>query len=245
MRAVNLLPESSRPRRSAGRMAGSAYVVIGVLAVVLIMVVAYVLTTNDISDKESEVAAAKAEAEAATARAGAFDAFSNFNQIKEVRLAAVRERATDRFDWERLMREVSHVIPSDVWLVSMNASSAPQDASGASAPATAPTGGAPATAADPTSSTSPSLVLAGCAKGQDSVADLMVRLRELHRAEDVELSQSSLEDSGSSGVATDAATASSSEGCPGRYQFDVTVTFSAQAPEQPRESVPAALGGGS
>jgi Tfp pilus assembly protein PilN len=215
-------------------MAGSAYAVVGLLAVVLVMAVAYVLTANGISDKEGKIAAANAEAEEARVRAGSFTAFSDFAQVKEARLASVRDLAAVRFDWERLMREVSHVIPDDVWLVDMTASSAPQGSTGDTGTAT-------------TAPVAPSLSLTGCAKSQDSVANLMVRLRQLHRADDVQLSQSARE-AGAEGAATDAAVSASSDGCPSdRYQFEVSVTFSAPdaAVQTGGGAVPAALGGGS
>jgi len=243
MRAVNLLPESTRPHLPSGKFAGSAYVVVGVLAVVLVMAVAYVVTSNDIKDKQSKIAAAEAETEEARARAGSFTAFSNFAQIKEARMASVQSLAAVRFDWERLMREVSHVIPSDIWLVDMAASTQPQDSSGGTAPS-----GSSAEPTDATAVLSPSMTLSGCATGQSSVADLMVRLRKLHRSEDVELTESAREeDLGLTSASTDSA-ASSSDGCPpGRYRFEVTVSFSAPAPgtQTESEAVPAALGGGS
>jgi Tfp pilus assembly protein PilN len=236
MRAVNLLPESSRPHRPTGKLTGSAYAVVGALAVVLVMAVAYVFTTNDIGDKQSKIAAAKAEAAEARQRAGSFTHFSDFAKIKDARLASVRDLATVRFDWERLMREVSHVIPSDIWLLDMSAATVPQDSSGGEAPdaSAAPAG--------------PSLNLSGCAKGQPAVADLMVRLRKLHRAESVDLAESVSEAApGAAGAATDSA-ASSSGGCPGgRYRFAVTVSFSVPTAAEltQGEAVPAALGGGS
>jgi Tfp pilus assembly protein PilN len=237
MRAVNLLPESSRPHRPSGNLGGSAYAVVGALAVMLVMAAAYVLTTNDISDKQSKIAAAEAEAAEARQRAGSFTAFSNFAQIKEARLATVRDLAAVRFDWERLMREVSHVIPDDVWLLDMTASTAPQDASGGAA---ATTPGAPAPL-------SPSLTMSGCAKGQPSVAALMVRLRKLHLAQDVQLTESGREDPAQGAGATDAAVASSGTCLGNRYSFNLTVSFAAPSPTDggAGERVPAALGGGS
>ncbi|MGH2716395.1 MAG: PilN domain-containing protein [Thermoleophilaceae bacterium] len=237
MRPVNLLPESSRRHRPSGKLGGSAYAVVGLLAVLLAMAVAYVLTTNDISDKEGKIATAEAEAAEARQRAGSFSAFSGFAQIKEARLASVRDRAAVRFDWERLMREVSHVIPDDVWLLDMSASTAPQDASGGAATTT------PGTAAP----LNPSLTLSGCAKGQPSVAALMVRLRKLHRTEDVQLTESGRQDPTEGEGATDGAASSGDSCVSDRYRFAVTVSFSAPNPaeEAAGGAVPAALGGGS
>jgi Tfp pilus assembly protein PilN len=237
MRAVNLLPESSRAHRPSGRLSGSAYGVIGCLAVVLLMAVAYVLTTNQINDRQTKIAVAEQETQEARQQVASLAAFGDFAAVKEARLIAVRDRAAVRFDWERLMREVAHVIPGDVWLQEMTASVAPQDASGGATPAP---DGAAATGLNP------SLKVTGCAKGQEAVARMMVRLRKLHRAQDVELVESAIEDPAAGAtVVGDSAAGPTSEGCPARYRFDIDVTFSPPTPEQTGVRVPVALGGGS
>jgi Tfp pilus assembly protein PilN len=239
MRAVNLLPESSRPQRGTGRFGGSAYAIVGALAVALVMAAMYVLASNELTEKESEIAAAKAETQEAQERAGALTAFADFAQITQAREATVRDLAMVRFDWERVMREIAHVIPNDIWLLDMTASSSPQDSAEVST--TAPTG-------TPTTTTGPSLTLDGCAPSQSAVAALLVRLREMDRVDEVELGESVRQDTGGESAVGDSATGAEGS-CPGdRFKFTVSVTFSAPVPgETPAgdESVPAALGGGS
>ena len=65
MRPVNLLPDGQRPRYASGAMAGSAYVVLAVLAALLLAALAYVLTANQVTSRQDQ--AAKAEREAAAA----------------------------------------------------------------------------------------------------------------------------------------------------------------------------------
>jgi hypothetical protein len=71
------------------------------------------------------------------------------------------------------------------------------------------------------------------------VAELMLRLRRMHRAEDVTLTESVLEDEQA---------APSIDSCGRYYKFDISVTFAstvpAEAPDGERR-VPASLGGGS
>jgi Tfp pilus assembly protein PilN len=225
VRPVNLIPGEQRLQPSGAR-AGSAYVVIGVLAVLLAMVAVYTLTSNNVKQRKADAAEAKAEADQLESRARSLGAFTMFSTIKETRLASVRTVADSRFDWERLMRELSRVIPDGSWLLTVDASTAgaPGDAS-----TTSQTG---------TSTGPPAAQIVGCAPRQSEVAKMMVHLRELHKFSDVKLNQSARsETSGTSGV----------EGCD-RYQFDVTVTFGALQPkEAPRGTnrVPASLGGGS
>ena len=49
-------------------------------------------------------------------------AYTNFSQLKEQRIASVRTVADTRFDWERLMRELSRVMPSGSWIQATDAS---------------------------------------------------------------------------------------------------------------------------
>jgi Tfp pilus assembly protein PilN len=228
VRAVNLLPDGQRRRSSAGAGSNGSYIVLGALAVLVLMVAALVLTSNQVNERKSQAAAAKQNADQLEAKANALGAFTNFASIKETRLSSVRTVAQSRFDWERMMREFSRVIPKGSWLTSVDASTSGE--SGDNSTSTTQTGeGAGAPAAE----------LVGCTSKQSEVAKMMVRLRAVHRVEDVKLNESSKGSGGDSG---------NGAGCGSRYQFDVTVSFSAAATkEQPRGAnrVPASLGGGS
>ncbi len=227
MKAVNLIPNDQRRAQASGEHKGGSYVVLGVLAVLLVMAVVYVLSANGVNDKTSKAAAAKQEAEALEAQAAQLDSFSDFAAIKEQRLTAVVAAAKTRFDWERLMRELSLVMPTGSWLQTTQASvlGDPTAVVSPADPAAAPTG--------------PSATLVGCTPKQSEVAKILVRLRSLHRVVDVELNES-LREQDVEDVTVDS--------CGPLYKFDVTVTFAPAAPvEAPRgaNSVPASLGGGS
>ena len=230
MKAVNLIPTEQRRAQASGKQSGSSYVLIGVLVTLLAMVGAYVFTANNVTDRESKAAAAKSEADRLEAEVKQRGAFTNFADIKKTRLASVMSVAESRFDWERLMRELSRVMPEGSWLQSTDAS-VDGEVGGETAPST------PGVAVVPT----PKANLVGCTPDQSDVARLMVRIRQLHRVSDVELNQSSTELGGESEIS--AAT------CGNYYQFDITVSFAQTPPpsEAPRgeSSVPASLGGGS
>lgn len=70
MKPVNLLPERYRPAKSTGKRSGSAYVVLGVLGVLLLAVFLLVHTSNQVADRNEQIAAAEAEAAHATASPG-------------------------------------------------------------------------------------------------------------------------------------------------------------------------------
>jgi Tfp pilus assembly protein PilN len=224
MRPVNLLPESQRRRQPTGD-GKSSYVVLGVLGVLVLMIGMYVVTANQVTSRSNDAAEASAEADRLEAKVASLDAFGSFAQIKETRVASVRQLATQRFDWERLMLELARVLPSDGWLQSAEASVSGEADSAATATTTA-TGG-------------PTATLTGCLPRQPDVADLMLRLRRMHRVEDVTLTESTLEDE--QGVP-------SIDSCGRYYKFDIGVAFAGTAPDEAPDGqrrVPAALGGGS
>lgn len=229
MKAVNLIPTEHRRVRATGNRSGSAYVLIGVLATLLVMVAAYVFTAGNVTDRQNKAAAAKAEADQLEAQAAKSKSFTNFAQIKQTRLASVSTIANSRFDWERMMRELSRAMPAGSWLQASDASVA--------APASGSETGVAATAAP----AGPSATLTGCTPNQADVARMMVRLRQMHRVTDVMLNQSSTETGEAREVTADS--------CGTYYQFDVTVSFAVTQPdtEAPRGEtrVPASLGGGS
>jgi Tfp pilus assembly protein PilN len=234
MKPVNLVPQDQRRRRPSEGSGKGAHVLLGGLAVLLAMAVFYVLTANSITEKESQAEQARIEADQLEAQATTKNSFTDFAEIAQTRAASVAAVASTRFDWERLMRELSRVMPEGSWLTSASASvTGATDAASATAPAD------PATAT--AGAGSPSANLVGCTPKHSDVARMMVRLRQLHRVVDVELTQSSRADA-------EGATAAINS-CGRNTSFDLTLTFSPTSPvaEAPRgeSRVPASLGGGS
>ena len=235
MRPVNLVPQDQRRRTPSEGSGKGAHAVLGILAVLLAMAVVYVLTANSVTEKESQAEQARIEADQLEAQAATKDSFTDFAEIAQTRAASVASVASTRFDWERLMRELSRVMPEGSWLTSASASvTGATDAASATAPATP---AAPATAG----AGGPSANLVGCTPKHSDVARMMVRLRQLHRVVDVELTQSSRADAEGATAALDS--------CGRNTSFDLTLTFSptslvADAPRG-ETRVPASLGGGS
>ena len=242
MRPVNLLPERHRPRVATGGRSGSAYLLVGVLGLVLAGVAAYALVAKQVNDREAKAARISDQAAATEAEAAQLAPFGQFADLKAARLSAVAGVAASRIDWERLARELSLVLPAQVWLTNVEASMAPSEGSSTTTSTTTTT-----------TSTGPSVSLTGCAPGQPSVATTLVRLRRLNGAVDVKLTESRRVevDGASSSGAPAAMTGGSGEGgeCPGGYSFQATVALSPPPPEAEGvdgvERVPASLGGGS
>jgi Tfp pilus assembly protein PilN len=227
VKPVNLIPSDQRRRApSSGK---GAPVVLGVLALLLVMVVGYVLTSNTVTERQNEAAAASAEADQVEAQASKQTSYTDFAQIAVTRTQSVAGVAVTRFDWERFMRELAHVMPEGSWLQSADASVLGD-----------PTSGGTTGAAAETTVVQPAANLIGCTPDQDDVARMMVRLGELYRVEDVELNEST------KGTTDEQATV---DACGSLYTFNLTVKFSQAGPatEAPRgaKGVPASLGGGS
>jgi Tfp pilus assembly protein PilN len=233
MRPVNLIPQDQRRRTPSEGSGKGAHAVLGILAVLLAMAVVYVLASNSVTEKESKAEEARIEADQLEAQAANKESFTDFAEIARTRAASVATVASTRFDWERLMRELSRVMPQGSWLTSASAS-----VTGAPDAAANPTAAAPAA---PEAAGAPSASLTGCTPKHSDVARMMVRLRQLHRVVDVELKQSSQDD--------EAGATASIDSCGSGTSFDLTLTFSPISPvaEAPRGEtrVPASLGGGS
>jgi Tfp pilus assembly protein PilN len=218
MRPVNLLPARYRPARASGERPGIGYAAIGGLAVLLLMVVLYVITNNGIKDAQNKTAEAQAERQAAQIKIGQLQAYGDFAAVKVARENAVKGVAQVRFDWERLMREVALVLPHDSYLTTFSA--------GAGGGSTATVGAATASG--------PTLTIAGCAPSHQGVANVVVRLRQVHNVTDVLLANS-----------TKAKTATATPGAAAcKVAFNATLTFQAESAPAGPTSVPARLGGG-
>jgi Tfp pilus assembly protein PilN len=231
VRPVNLVPQDQRRRTPRDGSATTAYAVLGGLALLLVMVVGYVLTSNTVTERRNEAETARIEADQLEAQAAQQSSYTDFAQIAIQRTQSVAGVAATRFDWERFMRELSRVMPTGSWLQSADASVLGDPAgSGSVDPAATATTTTPAPAAN----------LIGCTPDQDDVARMMVRLRQLYRVEDVVLNEST------AGARNEEATP---EACGSLYTFNLTVKFTPAPParQAPRgaDRVPASLGGGS
>lgn len=212
MRPVNLIPpEERRGGQAPLRRGPLAYVVVAALAAVLVAVTAMVLVNNQVAEREAEVAKLEREDAIASAEAARLASYTQFQTMSEERTETVRSLADSRFDWERVMRELSRVLPDDVSLVNLEASASGEGAE----------------------SSAPSLTLSGCAAGQEGVAGFVTALKDIDGVTRVGLQASQVgEESGGEGATTEvgAAAPSSGEACAGggsTAMFEVLVAFDA------------------
>jgi Tfp pilus assembly protein PilN len=227
MRPVNLIPPDERRGDSAPLRTGPlVYVLVGAMGLLLLGIVAVALTGKQVSDREAKKSDLQQELVQAQAQAASVAAFTNFAKLQEARVATVSKLAASRFDWQRVLHELSLVLPSDVTVTTLKGTVSPDVQLDSSA------GGGGASGTDLRSEiTGPALEIAGCAGSQDSVAGFVAALEEIDGVTRVGLSSSQTADQ-SSGAPTGEpgdSSASGSDACPAT-QFSIVVAFD-NAPE--------------
>ena len=126
MRPVNLIPSEERTgERRPMRGGPLAYIVVGALATAVLGVALLAITDNQISDSKAEIATLEGKTAAAEARAQSLSAYTQFHNVRQQRISTLTSLADSRFDWERVMRELALILPSDVWLTNLTGSASP------------------------------------------------------------------------------------------------------------------------
>jgi Tfp pilus assembly protein PilN len=185
MRPVNLIPADQRRGAQAQLRTGPLpYMVLGALTLALVGVAVLVTTGNQISESKAEVVQLKHEDKAAEAKAQRLAAYGQFRTLAEQRVATVESLADSRFDWERVMHELSLVLPSNVWLTTLSASATPEASAGGE--------GGGETSALRGAIPGPALEMSGCAAGQEAVAEFVTALKNIDGVTRVGLGTSEL-----------------------------------------------------
>jgi Tfp pilus assembly protein PilN len=202
MKAVNLLPPDLRGAGTPASAVGSAddsvgragaFGVLGALGFCVVALVAYVLTTNTIKDRQAELDQVTAQAVAVTQRASQLKPFADFQAQASQRVATVRDLAAARFDWEQALRDISRAVPADVTLNDLSGSVSSEAGGGSSVRSAI---------------ASPAVEIKGCTSSQRGVATLLSRLRTVDGVTRVSLSKSERPEQSSAGAMTSSGTGS-------------------------------------
>jgi Tfp pilus assembly protein PilN len=221
MKAVNLLPPELRTTvattvstvRAAGSDAkGGAgpFVVLGVLAALVAGTAGSVLTSNQIADKQAELAVATQDATTVQSQAAALKPYADFDAVAKARVATVSDLAGRRFDWEQTLRDLSRAVPAEVTLSSL----------------TGDLGGGSSSSGNALRSaiSAPAIDLQGCTDSQKGVATLMSRLNDVDGVTRVSLSKST------KGAATTTATTDAAPcGKGSKPTFEIVIFFEHEA----------------
>ena len=184
MKAVNLLPRDE-PKKGDRRPA--AAVLIGLAAALVVLVVlggGYFLESAKVAQKQTEVDAARAELALVPPPPKPDPVVLTLATQEGQRVAAVQGALNGRIAWDRLLREISRVLPADVWLSSL----------GLQAPtaAVAPAGGVPPTATPDAAAAAAAttFTMDGNAYSHRGVARLLTRLALVPDLENITLKSS-------------------------------------------------------
>lgn len=194
MRPVNLIPPEERRGSGAPTRTGSlSYLLIGALVLVLAAVTATVVFGNRVDDREAEVASLEAEATEAQARAESLSTYTTFEEIHDARVQTVTQLATSRFDWRRVLEELSRVLPPHIWLTSLTGTVSPTVEVGE--------GGDDGGLRE--SIPGPALVVVGCGRNHDDVARLVAAMRDIDGVTRVTANDSAKAEAGGAGASDD------------------------------------------
>lgn len=213
MRAVNLVPQDARRGGmgpSLGKL-GASHFVVALLVVALGFVTLYVLASNTVSQRQSQLAGLKVQVTRMQAQVARLNSYAQFEKLAQARAETVREIAASRFDWHSALTDLSKVVPANTSLQSLVATVSPT-VSG--------TGGGASSSSVRGDISAPAFELKGCTASQDDVAQLMSRLRVINGVTRVTL-EDSASASQTSGVST-----TSTGGCAAKGpSFDMVVFF--------------------
>lgn len=204
MKAVNLIPADQHSRASVptGRSGGGAYVVLGLLAGLALLVLLYGTAAHQISNNRKLYASLTARTAQAQARAAQLTPYTSFVALREQRVQAVNELVDSRFDWANSLYELGRVLPAGATIGSIEGAVGAASGTGASSSASSASSSSGASAgvasATPPGSI-PSFTLLGCATSQSEVATTLERLRLIDGVDEVQLQSAAKTGAGGGG----------------------------------------------
>ena len=178
MRAINLLPKDDARRNQKTQW----IVIVPVVAAVLMTAVfsaMFLSTSGKVNDRKAELSSLQMQLAAIpTPDASKVRTQNALAADKQARVTVLNAALSRRVAWDRVFRELSLVLPDDVWLSTVSAT-APVSSSVATPPAAA----GPSVAAT-------GLTLDGYTYSQPAVARLLTRLAVIPDLVNVQLQQS-------------------------------------------------------
>jgi Tfp pilus assembly protein PilN len=183
VRAINLLPKDSDSRRGQPQKTQWLVLVPVVLAVLLTAVLSamFLSASGTAKDKQAELATLQDELRAIpTPDAAKVKTQSALAADKQARVTAVSAALSRRVAWDRVFRELSLVLPDDVWLATISAKAPVPSSSAIAPPAAAPGSALAATG----------FTIDGFTYSHAAVARLLSRLAVIPDLVNVQLQQS-------------------------------------------------------
>jgi Tfp pilus assembly protein PilN len=167
MRSVNLLPRDDRRQRpQPGAVLLTA--VLGSVLVTAVLAGAFMMTSSSVSDRQSELDGLRAELAAIPPAPEAPADNGGLETEKSARVALLGKALGARVAWDRILREISLVLPEDIWLETLNANAPDPNFVPTPGKTEAPPGG---------------FTITGYSYSHDGVARLLARLSVLPQLE--------------------------------------------------------------
>lgn len=169
MRAVNLIPRDARRggmSPSLGTL-GPSHLLIGLLGVALAMVTLYVLSSNTVSQRQTQLAGLNQQMTRMQAAVTRLQSYQKFEKLAQAREATVQEIANGRFPWKNALTDLARVVPPHTTFTSLTATVSSSTSSA----------GAGASGTVRGDINAPAFTIKGCTGSQDEVAQLMGRLK--------------------------------------------------------------------
>lgn len=225
MRPVNLLPREVKQRQLRHGTGFAPYVVIGALVVVVVALLGYVLVQNQVTSRKNELAdMTKQEAELKK-KAQELSDYSKFANMKLVRVAGLTMISQSRFDWSKVLFDVSKALPDDAWLIEATGKVSKEAKTGEPGASNSGSGGTRSKDANKPDVPGPTLELVGCTYRQWQLARMMTRLRNIEGVAQVLLTTSEEKDTSEENTTGGDVSENECRVRPGIHKFTVTITF--------------------
>jgi len=214
VKAVNLLPRDEPKRARRKVTLGFQLALVSPFVIGGILAAGYLVTNSKVNDSKATLQALQHELASIPPKTEQPQTNAQLALQRDQRIEALGTALSGRVAWDRILREISSVLPEDVWLTSLAATSPANQAAAAAAAAAAPppppptdttetdttqtdTTGTDTTAAPAPTTTTPAapptapLSIAGYTYSQEGVARFMSRLAVIPELQDVKLVTSS------------------------------------------------------
>lgn len=163
MRAVNLLPRELDQGRK-GPPVAIVTACAGAVLATAVLAGGYLQASSKVGDANAKLASLETELAAIPKPADAeSSALTSLSQERQQRVTALAAALSQRVSWDRILREVSLVLPEDVWLSTLQAQAPSSLTSAPTVPGS-------------TTAVSNGFTLTGFTYSQESVARLLSRL---------------------------------------------------------------------
>lgn len=220
MRAVNLLPrDEKQPRLEGGRIP----LLLAAGGVVVVTAGAFLIASSasgTADERRTELAAIEAALAQVPKPPGQALDQGVLAQERTDRVAALSAALTTRFSFDKLLREISFVLPQDAWLTGLKAG----------LPATVAQAGAPSASSSPAAQ---DVTIDGATYSHDSVALILSRLSVVPSLENVSLTATARVEPQSTATVTSATPTSKKARKTKKAKQKVVVTFTIAASLRP------------